>query len=89
LKNNEKQNYYWIDWNDSFLPPNAVISEMKGITFYPIARANKDGRAVLGTISQKNPGMILYPDERGILAKSSGYQILVCDPEPAHPCGKL
>jgi hypothetical protein len=89
LKNDKRNTYYWIDWNSrTKLPDNVVAIEQPGGFKAPaISRTKINGKTVVSFMAVDSVNSALYVNENGISASTSGYQVLVCDPEPAYPCG--
>lgn len=87
LVQNPSYNYKWVDSSIGTIVHNAVKIKNTGGEFYYIGRAQVNGRIRIGVVYVSSG--LNYPGDDGLKHYLGEYQVLVCDPEPDCPCGKL
>ncbi|KAG5667241.1 hypothetical protein PVAND_015231 [Polypedilum vanderplanki] len=84
LIDNPNYTYYWIPFDGTKYPSNAVYVRNDVVSWKcPIGRVKINGHMKLGNVV--NPIIIALNDD-GIPNKFSDYEILVCDPWPKYKC---
>lgn len=89
LADNPNYHYYWAEASEAISYSNAVSISLSGSGGFvvSIGRLQIDGQTRIG-LYHETPGL-LFVGSDGIARNALHAQILLCDPKPANPCGKL
>lgn len=88
IADNSSQHYYWVDWNNEIIQNAIVVKPTdNALMYFYVGRTQVDGQMQVGPVYL--PVGLVFPKSDGLEHSTANFQVLVCDPEPANPCGEI